>query len=150
MIRHILLATNGSKTSLSAEDYALHLASTLGADLTVVHIQDDRLAHYGEVDQLMNQTTKTQFVSYIHEGNDTASRQIIENFSQKAAKLGVKHTILLKAGSPERNIVALAEETAPDLLVIGSGTRSNKRFVPSAGIATKILKTSPCPVFTAV
>lgn len=150
MIRRILLATNGSNTSLAAEDYALHLASSLGADLTVVHIRDDRLAHYGEVDHLMNTTTKKQFVSYIHEGNDTATRRIIDNFSQKAAKRNVKHTVLLEAGSPERKIVALAEENAPDLLVIGSGTRSTRRFVPSAGIAAKLLKNSPCPVFTAV
>lgn len=150
MINHILLATNGSKTSIAAEDHALNLAQAFQARLTVVHVADARLAHYGEVDQLMSEVTKEQFVSYVNENNDAATHHIIDNFSRKADKLGVNYVILVKSGAPERKIVALAQEKAVDLLVIGSGARSSKRFTVSSNIAGKITKYSPCPVFTAI
>jgi nucleotide-binding universal stress UspA family protein len=150
MIKHILLATNGSKTSLRAEDYALHLAHTLKAALTTVCISDDWLMHYGEVDQLMTETTKEQFISYVNNTNDTDSQRILHNFSEKAEKQGVSHSFIVKSGKPEKDIVALAKEKAADLLVIGSGNRSNRCLVPPSTVARKIAKNSPCPVFTAV
>ena len=150
MIKHILLATNGSKTSISAEDHALNLAQAFQARLTVVHVEDDRLAHYGEVDQLMSEVTKDQFVSYINENNDAETRRILNNFCRKADKRSVNYVILVKSGKPERKIVALAQEKAVDLLVIGSGARSSKPFTVSSNIAGKITKYSPCPVFTAI
>ena len=150
MIRHILLATNGSRTSLAAEDYALDLASAYRADLTVMHVKDDRLVHYGEVDQLMNAATKADFVAYIDEGNRSAAGRVVAGFSRKAHERGVEHDIVLASGSPPEKIVAMAEERAADLLVIGNGSPSGGFWAPSAGIAAKILKSSPCPVFTAV
>ncbi len=150
MIKHILLAANGSRTSLAAEDYALHLADTLKTRLTVVYIKDDHLAHYGEVDQLMSEVAKEQFAAYVKNNNDTATRRIADNFGQKADRRGVNYTLVVKSGAPEEKIVALAAEKAADLLVIGSGSRSVRRFARSSGIAGKIIKNSPCPVFTAV
>ncbi len=150
MIKHILLATNGSKTSISAEDHALNLAQAFQARLTVVHVEDDRLAHYGEVDQLMSEVTKDQFVSYINENNDAETRRVLNNFCRKADNRSVNYVILVKSGKPERKIVALAQEKAVDLLVIGSGARSSKPFTVSSNIAGKITKYSPCPVFTAI
>ena len=58
--------------------------------------------------------------------------------------------MIVKSGSPERQIADLAAEHAADLLVIGSGTRSARRFMPASGLAVKILKNSPGPVLTAV
>ena len=150
MIKHILLATNGGKTSLSAEDHALNLARAFQARLSVVHIKDDRLSHYGEVDQLMSEVTKDQFVSYVHENNDAETRRIMDSFCRKADNLSVHYVILVRSGAPDRKIVALAKEKSADLLVIGSGSRSAKRFRLSADIANKIARNSPCPVFTAV
>ena len=150
MIKHILLATNGGKTSLSAEDHALNLAQAFKARLSVVHIKDDRLAHYGEVDQLMSEVTKNQFVSYVKENNDAETRRIMDSFCRKADNLGVNYVILVKSGAPARKIVALAKANAADLVVIGSGSRSTRRFAPPSAIVGKIVKNSPCPVFTAV
>ena len=150
MIRHVLLATNGSKTSLLAEDYALALVQAFQATLTVVHVCDDRLVHYGEADQLMTETTKEQFIDYIKNRNDTASQRIRHNFSDKADKSGVEHSFVIKFGTPAKEILALAEEEAAELLVMGSGSRSVRRLVPSSGLAAKILRNSPCPVFTAL
>ena len=149
MIGHILLAINGSETSLAAENHALHLAARFQAKLTVVHVQDGRWAHYGEVDQLMSEVSKEQFISHVNTSNDQTTRHVFGNFSRKADKQGVAYEEVVASGAPEQEIVALAANASADLLVIGRGTRSAARFVLPAGIAAKIAKNSPCSVFTA-
>ena len=149
MIEHILLATNGSPTSRTAEDHALQLAARFQAKLTVVHVEDDRWAHYGEVDHLMSEVSKEQFVSHVNRNNHRATRQVFDNFGRKAAKRGVVYDIVVASGAPERQIVGLAQDASADLVVIGRGTRSTRRFARPAGIAGKIAKDSPCSVFAA-
>ena len=128
----------------------MHLANSLQAKLSVEHVKDDRLAHWGDVDQLMTEVTKDQFVNYVKDNNDTATQLIVDDFARKADRLGVEHSVTVESGIPEQKIVELAKESVTDLLAIGSGARSAKRFGLSSGIAGKITRKNPCPVLTAI
>ncbi len=149
MINHILLATNGSEESQKAEDYALYLAKLSNAELTVLYVFDNRLIHYGQVDQLVTEKTKEQFISYVNEKNDSESNQILKHFSQKAENEGVFYSTCIRSGPPDKEIVAAVMENPVDLLVLGGGKQSGKGIMPSSGTVGKLLKKCPCPVFVA-
>ncbi len=149
MINHILLATNGSDKSRKAEDYALYLAKLSNAELTVIYVFDNRLIHYGQVDQLVTEKTKEQFISYVNEKNDSESSQILSLFSQKAEKEDVFYSTSIRSGDPVKEIVAAATEKSVDLLIVGGLNRAVRGIMPSSGTVGKVLKKSVCPVLVA-
>lgn len=149
MIHHILLATNGSEKSRKAEDYALHLAKLSNAELTVLYVVDDRLIHYGQVDQLVTKKAKDDFISYVKETNDSESGRVMHHFSQKAEKQGVFFSTCIRKGDPEKEIVSAAAEKSSDLLILGGLKDSGGGIMPSSKTVGKVIKKSACPVFIA-
>ena len=149
MINHILLATNGSEKSRKAEDYALHLAKLSNAELTVLYVFDNRLIHYGQVDQLVNEKTKEDFISYVTEKNDSESSKVLSKFARKADQDGVFYTSCIRTGTPDKEILSVAAKNSVNLLVVGGLRKNGGGIMPSSGTAGKLLKKSPCPVLVA-
>jgi nucleotide-binding universal stress UspA family protein len=149
MINHILLATDGTGEALKAEDYALYLARISGAALTVLYVDDNRLMHYGQVDQLVTEKTKEQFITYISEKNQAERCRVLDNFSKKAQQEGVLFSSIIRSGAPDKEIAAAASENSVDLLIIGGRGAAGHSILPSSGVAGKLLKKSPCPIFVA-
>ncbi|OCC14170.1 Universal stress protein UspA [Dissulfuribacter thermophilus] len=153
MFKKILLATNGSESSKKAEDYALYLVKREGAELTVVHVLDDKLCHYGYVDQLVPGTTKEQFVSYIISECESTAQKVILEFTKKAEEQGLSFSLRLRKGEPYKEIVAVATEENMDLIIIGGRPPHKRRSrfkIPGTGTAEKVAKLSPCSVMMVV
>lgn len=146
MINHILLATNGSAKSHKAEDYALYLAKLSNAELTVLYVFDNRLIHYGQVDQLVTEQAKEEFIAYVKEKNDSEGTQALEHFSQKADKEDVFYSPCIRSGAPDKEIVAAAHEKSVDLLIVGGLKGTGSSIMPSSGTVGKVLKKCSCPV----
>ncbi|MBT8764074.1 universal stress protein [Desulfohalobiaceae bacterium Ax17] len=146
MFKKILLATNGSKASKKAEDYALYLVKTSGAQLTVVHVMDDKLCHYGYVDQLVPGTTKEQFVSYVLSERASAAQQAIYEFNEKAKEQKILYDLKLRRGEPAKEIVAAAAEEKCDLVIVGGRHPSERKLFKSTCTADKVASQSPCSV----
>jgi len=150
MYKHILLATDGSDSVKKAEDYALFLAGTSRADLTVVHVLDDSLCHYGHVDQLVPGETKEGFVSYVISEREAASREVIEEFSRKAANMEVDYSLKVKQGTPAKEIAAVAGEERADLIIMGGRHPGRRRRFRVATIADKVAAQSSCSIMTII
>jgi len=88
---HILLATNGSVSARKAEEFTLNLCYNGDTELTVLHVQDDHLCHYGYVDQLVPGGTKEDFVQYVLEEQQEAGDRILEEFTRKATTHGIAY-----------------------------------------------------------
>jgi nucleotide-binding universal stress UspA family protein len=150
MYKHILLATNGSDSVKKAEDYALFLANINRAALTVIHVLDDSLCHYGHVDQLVPGATKDGFVSYVISEREAASKEVIEEFSRKAATLEVKYSLKLKQGDPAKEITAVAGEESVDLIIMGGRHPSRWQKLRMPNIADKVAVQSSCSIMTLI
>lgn len=150
MYKHILLATNGSDSVKKAEDYALFLANSNQADLTVVHVLDDNLCHYGHVDQLVPEATKDSFVSYVISEREAASGEIIEEFSKKATTLKVDSSLKIKQGEPAKEIATVADEERADLIIMGGRYPGRRRRFRVATIADKVAIHSRCSIMTLI
>lgn len=149
MFKHILLATNGSESAQKAEDHALYLTKTSGAVLTVVHVIDDSLCHYGHVDQLVSGEAKDSFVTYVISEAEAAYQRIIQRFSRKAAALGVEYSLKYKQGVVVKEIVAAANQGQADLIIMG-GQHSAKRkgFFRLATLAERVRAHTTCDTVT--
>ncbi|OQX18373.1 MAG: hypothetical protein BWK76_07685 [Desulfobulbaceae bacterium A2] len=148
MFQHILLATDGSESAHKAEDYALYLGGACGAALTVLHVQEDRLCHYGHVDQLVPGETKEGFVNYVMAEQQETGDRILREFSRKAARRGVPYTFKMKQGVPADEIVATAMQEQVDLLIIGGGHAGWLKGFRCRGVADKVTAMVPCTVMT--
>ncbi|BCO08039.1 universal stress protein UspA [Desulfolithobacter dissulfuricans] len=150
MFKHILLATDGSESVRKAEDYALYLSRACGADLTVLHVLDDSLCHYGHVDQLVPSETKDGFVSYVISEREAAAREVIREFSRKAASQDVKYSFKLKQGIPAKEIAVVADKEKVDLIVMGGRHPARRPRFRVATTADKVAAQSRCSIMTLI
>lgn len=148
MFKHILIATNGSESARKAEDHALYLAKISGADLTVVHVIDDSLCHYGHVDQLVSGETKDSFVTYVISEAEAASQEIIQEFSRKAATLDVKYSLKCKQGVVAKEIVTAANQGQADLIIMGGQHSTRRKGFRLVTLADKVNALTACNTIT--
>lgn len=148
MYHHILLATNGSVSARKAEEFTLNLCNIGGTELTVLHVQDDHLCHYGYVDQLVPGGTKEDFVQYVLEEQQEAGGRILEEFTRKATTHGIVYKLKLQRGEPAEQIVAIAQKEEVDLVILGGGRAGGRHFLAHRGVAAKVTMMLSCTVMT--
>ena len=114
MYDRILVAVDGSETSLLALSHAVELANVFASELTLLSVIDKfKLpfsAEYGQEAQ---------------ESHERLVRSVIENLDEVTLELGESHPDLriaprVEEGRPAKIIVDVAEEEDFDLIVMGS------------------------------
>lgn len=140
MFKHILLATDGSASADHAAKKALELARIHGAHLTATYVVDPYpYIGVGEVNPMAYQ-------SYTDAAR-AASTQVFIRLADLAANSGVQLQVrLVENLQAARGIVALAEELAADLIVIGSHGRSGVEKLVLGSVAGKVVALSSRPV----
>jgi nucleotide-binding universal stress UspA family protein len=137
-IRTILLASDLSPASASAEELAFELASRLGSVVLLVSVIDPRglwLPGGGY----------RQRVDQVRTARETAAQEIVE----RGRREHVSIRCLIWEGDPGEAIVEAAVAEAVDLVVVGShGRRGMDRFVMGS-VSERVVRTSPVPVVVA-
>lgn len=137
-IRSILLATDLSPASASAEELAFELATHLRSSLLVVSVIDPRGLWLpgGGYRQRIDQ-----------------ARAVRESAAQQVVELGRKHGVTVRCliweGDPGESIVEAAAAESVDLIVVGShGRRGADRFF-TGSVSEKVVRTATVPVVVA-
>lgn len=112
--RVIVVGTDGSDTSLRAVDKAAAIAAEAKAKLVVASVQSERPTRSGpDPDQLHGEDYRTEGDAPVHELlRDAAAR------AREAGAADVEERLV--EGAPADALIALADETGADLLVVGS------------------------------
>lgn len=137
-IRTILAATDFSPIGEHALDYAVDLASALGASVSVLYVQE--IPVYGFPSGAF--VAPTEFAERLV---STAKAGLEETVSKRAG-CGVPLRPLLKTGMPADAIADVARETAADLVVMGTHGRGGISHAVMGSVAERVLRSSPCPV----
>ena len=137
IIRRILVAHDFSETAEAALAYAMGLAKTLGATLTVVHAYDVPTHGAPEVLVLATDWPK-QF--------EVVAREALEKVIARLQKDGFSAESALRKGVAWREIIATAEQTKADLVVVGTEGRTGVPRLLLGSVAEKVVRTAPCPV----
>ncbi len=130
----ILVAVDGSVTSLRAGSYAAGLARRQGSRLVVGHV----------VQPLGTAALLPQAAGAAIE----AAREIVEDLraqiEERTAELGIEVEFRVAEGSPYHELVRMAEEVRAELVVLGASTAPGHRVVGSVG--ARMIRAGKWPV----
>ena len=146
-IKNILALTDLSEFSQEGVRYALQLAGTLGAEVTVYHVVNcyelgSGCCEDGEIARI--DVASPQYERLKRKYQLDLARFLNQHFSDLIPWMKIREKI--EIGVPEKNIVEWAKRESVDLVVISTHATSDlcRGFVGS--LAEKIVVGVPCPV----
>ena len=141
----ILVAVDGSDTSMNAADYAITLAknSSNEAEILVINVID-----LPPIFKMLPSETRKQLIRI---GRQQAT-QIFDTIEQMAKRHDVKtnkintEMVETSSASAADEIIRYAKEKGVDLIVVGTKGRSGMSKALLGSVASKVLTYSPCSV----
>lgn len=137
-MRHILLATDLSESSLPAVDCALQMGRKFHASVTILHVMEWR--------SLGVSFSMSAFAGWekLRESIETRLLDMTERFKAE----GSTARCLIKEGSPADVILEVAQEQACDMIVMGTHGRRGVSRLLLGSVAEAVLRRADCPVLT--
>jgi nucleotide-binding universal stress UspA family protein len=142
MVSKILVAMDGSQSSVRAYEYASFLAKKCDAILLIVNINDTFERMSGNIKE------RREIAKLIEaQGGTAVTIQILEDYQSQAKDSGIKDAkVSRREGNAAAELLLLAEEEKVDTIVIGStGLNTAKEFL-LGGVSHKIIHHAKCPV----
>ena len=140
-LQRILVATDFSRHSQAALEYAAALAKPFQAEVVLCHVVEkpDFLSGFPPVSE-----------GYLPPNLGDLQRQHAQKEGAAALqKAGVTHgRAVLPEGNPAVETVNTAKSEGADLLVVGTHGRSALTHLLLGSVAEKIVRTATCPVLT--
>jgi nucleotide-binding universal stress UspA family protein len=148
-VEKILVPTDLSESSMAGVGYALNLAKTLGAEVTVLHVVGyEDFLRYGEklAEQMAKDPTFHAPDPYYKEFDLALHRFLADNFSGLIPSVQIREQV--EVGDPDEKTVLQARNQNIDLIVISARERKGiARFLKSS-MTEKVAKMAPCPVLS--
>ena len=160
----ILVAIDGSRSSMDAVDYAIAIAQRDDVELTALYVvssptRDDYTSDMPE-DQIPETVkdivhfTKKESQPWFNEISDkvrtTAKLESLkDNDTKKTSSIQLKTQVIISPISVTGNIVEYAEREKIDLIVIGTRGRSAFKRILLGSTASGVVTHAHCPVMVA-
>ena len=135
MIKRILMATDGSKTSIRALKTAIELAKKTRAKLILVGVIDNRL-YVGRT--VLAEDSPTRLAEPVEDYLMQVTGAYLADATRLCGQGGVEPEIVIRTGHPVEEILKETRRSRADLLVVGSHGRSGIGSV-MGGVAYGIL-----------
>jgi nucleotide-binding universal stress UspA family protein len=141
MIMKILIATDGSDTSMQAADNAISIGKCAGAVVTAVYVVDvHRLAQlpgYAAMPGIKDNLVELMF----REGSEA-----LEEIGDKARDAGVAYERAIAQGDPAEELLKLCGDKEFDLIVLGTIGKSGLTKFLLGSVAEKVVRHAHIPV----
>lgn len=142
MLKHILLATDGSAASDKAAVYAVNLARTCGAKLTALHAVNP-YPYEGVGEE--NHTGLMAYAAAAQQEAAVANTKVAALCAQDGAPVDF-HTAVVESKAVATAIVEYAQSKGVDLIVVGSHGRSGIARMLLGSVTARVLAESTLPV----
>jgi nucleotide-binding universal stress UspA family protein len=133
----ILLATDGSRQAELAARTAADLAQKTDSELHVVHVLASPLATHDP------SSFDPEVWARLEERERTTLEDVVGKIEASGGKVEGSHH---KAGRPDAEIVALAEEIGAGLIVMGARGVGRIRRALTGSVSDSVLRHAHCPV----
>ena len=145
-MKKILVPTDFSKPSRTAAEVAAEIARTSGAELIFLHVAEAASSTSFSVtgEMSLGDTEDTLFTMKLIE----RSKKQLEKLAEDEKFSGLKVSTELRVGTPFHGIQTIVSNSKVDLIVMGTGGRSqvDKTFLGTN--TEKVVRRSQCPVLT--
>ena len=142
LLKKILVATDFGEASDSALNYGRDLARTYGATLHVLHVAENLVARYANVEAL---ALLPQLQADIDEAARKRMAELVTD--EDRTMLHAKPVVLAAFGTAEA-IVEYAKAYNVDVIVMGTHGRGGFSHLLMGSVAERVVRTAPCPVLT--
>lgn len=141
--QHLLVPSDGTQLSAQALAQAIDLAKTLGARLTLLHVQPPLPVPLVGMGDMLDPAT----VESLSQTAAKESERILAEAHAAAAKAGLTiQTELVKQDLPYRAIVEAAKRHGCDLIVMASHGRKGLSGLLLGSETQRVLLNAPIPV----
>lgn len=140
----ILLATDGSKPSLRAEEYISDVydpSEDIVSVVSIAHIPDYLLEYIDVGPEHENPFDTDVGKTFLHQ-----AEEIAENVKQRLIAEGFDVKIVIRQGTPGVQICEVAENKQVDCIVTGKRGQSSKTEPLLGSVSQYVLHNAPCPV----
>lgn len=137
----ILVATDFSEYAEVACDYALTLAVTFDASITVLHVINEPVDLRGFY---VPHISFEQLEKEIESG----AASMLEKFCSDNLKEFKNYRTMTVTGVPYEEIIRVASELEASLIVIGTHGRTGLDHLIFGSTAERVVRNAPCPVMT--
>lgn len=145
MYAHILIATDGSDLAARALGHGLKLAKTIGAAVTIVIVTEPATLVGGGYATIAG--TVFDPIPELIEVQKTAAEEVLASALRSAQAAGVVATTeLIDDSFPAEGIVAAAEKSGAELIVMGSHGRRGLGRLLLGSQTSNVLAHSKLPV----
>ena len=137
-VKHILVPTDLSEYADYALDYAIELAQTLQARLTLLHIIHLTPLAMGDIGA-------SGLVPYLDE-MEADAQQRLQALLNRVHQEGLQGETAVVQGVPFQSIVDMAGNENVDMIVMGTHGRTGLTHALMGSVAEKVVRLAPCPV----
>ena len=135
---HLLVPVDFSDYADQALAYAIELAQSLRARITLVHVIHLTPLAMGDIGA-------TTLVPYLEDMERTA-QEYIQTTLARVRHAGLQGDSVLVQGIPFQAIIGTARELDVDIIVMGTHGRTGLEHVLMGSVAEKVVRMAPCPV----
>jgi len=140
-IKKILYATDFSESSLPAGGYALTLAKLAGAEVHVLHV-------IGEFTDRRKSGIQPESMALLEREVEIQAFKEMEGFCREIFDEEIPYTTEVVMGHPFEEIIKIAQQSAFDLIVVGTHGRTGLERVFVGSTAERLVRRSPVAVLT--
>ena len=137
-VQHMLVPFDFSPYAEQALEYAIGLAQTLQARLTLLHVVDTTPLGVAESTALRPPSYWVELETGIAEGMEEPLARVHE--------AGLQGERAIAQGVPFQTILDTARDKSVDLIVMGTQGRTGLTHVLMGSVAEKVVRLAPCPV----
>jgi nucleotide-binding universal stress UspA family protein len=145
--RTIVVGTDGSATADKAVEIAGELARTCGAAVHVVTayrpVRSAVLAGVGAMGGAVAAP------AWLGDDERVAAEEVVRRAGERLAQTGVSAATVARLGEPADALLAIAEELAADLIVVGNRGMTGVRRYLLGSVADRVAHHAPCSVHIA-
>lgn len=136
--QHFLVPIDFSASAEQALDYAIGLARTLSARLTLLHVIQPVLMAGADMGVALSETSLRELEAEVQHSMAAALARVT------AAGLTGERVVLY--GVPFQEIVETANARQVDLIVMGTHGRTGLMYVLLGSVAERVVRLAPCAV----
>jgi nucleotide-binding universal stress UspA family protein len=144
LIKHILVPTDCSDLSRKAVEYAITLAKSLNAKITLFTVSNETVrmcvSEYSYVPE--------EIFQRVLKDHAKSQEKQLSNFWSQFDHMGVEVNLVRWDGDPFHQIICFAKNSDVDIIVMGTHGRTGIQHILMGSVAEKVIRYSPFPVLT--
>ena len=142
-IKNILVPTDCSELSQKALQYAISLAKTFKAKMTLLYVTD-----YTSIVGIESRYIPDELFQKLLEEKKKSDEKQLEDFWRYNNDSDIKAELIILNGDTYSQIIKFAKQVNIDIIIMGTHGRTGFQHVLMGSVAEKVVRYSPYPVLT--